>query len=97
MMRVVFIGLLFLLLSVVTGCAAQSAKTVKTETVEYSARQDPDAAEPAVVEKQVTQREETTTKTEQDSGGLLSGTVHAAGQIIALPFRLVGGLIGLMF
>jgi hypothetical protein len=44
---------------------------------------------------------ETTTKTtetpEGSSGGVLSGTVNVAGEIIALPFRAVGGLIRVIF
>jgi len=50
-------------------------------------------ADPVVVEKQTT----TTTETQGESSGLLSGTVHVMGEILALPFRLVAGMISLMF
>lgn len=90
------IVVLLFALSVVVGCSTQSAKSVETEkTVQYSERsQRP--TEPVVVEKQTTKTEETT-KTQGESVGLLSGTVHVVGQALALPFRLVGGLIGLAF
>lgn len=47
------------------------------------------------------QRETTTTEsTASDDGphfGILSGTVKAIGFVLALPFKLVGGLIGIIF
>jgi hypothetical protein len=83
-------------LSVLNGCSTQSAKTVETEkTVQYAAERDPPRNEPVVTEKQTTKTEET--KREGQSAGLLSGTVNVVGQAIALPFRLVAGLIELAF
>ncbi|MEA2625143.1 MAG: hypothetical protein QOD06_1188 [Candidatus Binatota bacterium] len=32
-----------------------------------------------------------------ESGGIVSGTVNVIGEILALPFRIVGGLIRLIF
>jgi hypothetical protein len=69
------------------GCASNT-KTVRTETTHY-----PDAA-PTVVEKETTI---TTTETEGNSGGVVSGTVNVLGDVIALPFRAVGGLISAVF
>ncbi len=90
------IGIFFLALSVLIGCSTQNAKSVETEkTVQYSADRDQRQTEPVVVEKQTTKTEQTA-KTEGDTG-LLSGTVHVVGQVLALPFRLVGGLIGIVF
>ena len=69
------------------GCAS-TTRTVRTET---------DIDRPG--EPIVTQRE-TTVTTDSDEGshsGLLSGTVNAAGEVIALPFRAVGGLIRVIF
>jgi hypothetical protein len=40
--------------------------------------------------------EESTTETKGEFG-LLSGTVHVVGQALALPFRFVGGLLGVIF
>jgi len=50
----------------------------------------------------VTQKSETTTtvtSTEAKTGhqSILGATLHAIGWVIALPFRLVGGLIGWIF
>jgi len=39
----------------------------------------------------------TTTETKSSNPGILSSTVHAIGWVIALPFRLIGGLIGWIF
>ena len=69
------------------GCAS-STKTVRTETTQY-----PPTA-PTSVEKETTV---TTTETGGSSGGVVSGTVNVLGEVIALPFRAVGGLIGAIF
>jgi len=73
----VIVTFFFLSLGVATGCATQSVKNVKTETVQHAAARDQE--------------------TEGESFGLLSGAVHVAGQVLALPFRLAGGLIGFIF
>lgn len=39
----------------------------------------------------------TTTETKAEHQGILGATVHAIGWVIALPFRIVGGLIGFIF
>lgn len=84
-----FIGW-FLVLPLVWGCASQT-RTVRTSSVTY-----PDtttSTAPVVVER------ETTTETSDGgrSGGVLSSTVNAAGEVIALPFRAVGGLFSALF
>lgn len=79
-------------LSVGGGCASHT-KTVRTEAVQYPAETVQHPTETAVVERQTTE----TTETRGESVGLLSGTVHVVGQVLALPFRLAGGLIGLIF
>ncbi len=69
------------------GCSS-TTRTVRTETDTYR------PGEPTVTER------ETTVTTDSDEGshsGLLSGTVNAAGEVIALPFRAVGGLIRVIF
>ncbi len=48
----------------------------------------------------VTKETETTTintETKTEHHGILGSTLHAIGWVIALPFRLVGGLIGWIF
>lgn len=83
-------------LSMLAGCSTQRAKTVETEkTVQYAAERDPARSEPVVTEKRVSKTEET--KSEGESGGLLSGAVNVVGKAIALPFRVVAGLVDLAF
>jgi len=83
-------------LTVLNGCSTQTAKTVETEnTVQHAAERDPARQEPVITEKHTTKTEET--KGQGQSAGLLSGTVNVVGQAIALPFRLVAGLIELAF
>lgn len=97
---VALFAVLVFVLSFGMGCSTYS-KTVRTETVQYPPETvqgpthvDERPKEPLVVEKR---KEETTTETKDESVGLLSGTVHVVGQALALPFRLVGGLIGVIF
>jgi hypothetical protein len=70
-----------------TGCATHS-KEVKTETTHY-----PATGQPTVVERETT----VTTDSEEGSGGVVSGTVNVVGEVLALPFRAVGGLIRAVF
>ncbi len=74
-------------LSIGIGCASQT-KTVRTETSSY-----PTAA-PSVIEKETTV---TTTSTPETSGGVLSGTVNVVGEVLALPFRVVGATLSAIF
>ena len=68
------------------GCATHT-RTVRTETV----RQAPD-------DRYAVERETTTETTKRDSdGGVISGTVDTVGEVLALPFRLVGGAIRALF
>jgi len=78
---------LFLFVVVCPGCASNT-KTVRTETSTYR------PGEPTVVERETTVK---TTETQEGSGGILSGTVNVIGEVIALPFRAVGGLIRVIF
>lgn len=95
-------GVLFIFVGL--GCAS-THKTTKTET---TVTQSNDAvANDAEVKSATTesvskdqQSSTTTTTTETKPAGhpgILSSTVHAIGWVIALPFRLVGGLIGWIF
>jgi hypothetical protein len=70
---------IFMIIALTTGfgCSTHS-RTVTSETREYP----------------VERRTETTTETRSESGGgVLSSTVDVVGEVIALPFRAVGGLI----
>src|SRR3972149_5320844 len=86
----------FFALSVLTACSTQSVKTVEAEKrVQYATDNDQSRPEAVVTENRTTKTEET--RTERQNVGLLSGTVHVVGQAIALPFRVVAGLIDLAF
>lgn len=70
-----------------TGCSGATTKTT-TETVDRPSGSDPDK-----VERTVTVTEEESSR----PGGIISGTVDAIGWVIALPFRIVGGIISIIF
>jgi hypothetical protein len=74
------------------GCASHT-RTVKTDVATY-----PEGtvyhAEPPVVEHQTTTTETTSAG---GCGGVLSCTVDVTGQVVALPFRAVGGLLNAIF
>ena len=74
---------LFLVVSLAVGCSTQ--KTVTTRQVQY----DPRTGEPVTVQKETT----TTTESSADGDRVVSGIVSVLGEIIALPFRVVGILI----
>jgi hypothetical protein len=63
------------------GCSTQT-RTVTTETRQYPAE--------VAVENRT---ETTTTETRGESAGVLSTTVDVVGEVLALPFRAVGGLL----
>jgi predicted small secreted protein len=71
-----------------TSLAACSTQRTVTRDVAYDRR----TGEPVTVE-----RETTTTTDGTESTGVLSGTVNVIGEVIALPFRAVGGLLRAIF
>jgi hypothetical protein len=77
------IAALFMMVNL-AACATHQ----RTETVQYEDRRTGD---PVVVERTTTDR-----PTSEDSG-LVSGTVNVIGEVIALPFRAVGGLLRALF
>ncbi|MGE5218611.1 MAG: hypothetical protein ACM3SP_16575 [Chloroflexota bacterium] len=89
-----FMGLLTF--GILAGCSSHSERTVEREkTVRYDSVANSEESEPVVTERTTTKTEESTKN--DDSGGLLSGTVDVVGEALALPFRLVGGLIRAVF
>ena len=70
-------------LALTVACSTQ--KTVTTRIVQY----DPSTGEQVLV------RQETTTTTEKSADGtsMFSGTVSVLGEVISVPFRIVGFLI----
>jgi hypothetical protein len=79
---------LILSLILVAGLAGCSTHRTTTREVAYDSR----TGEPVRVE-----RESTTTETTDEDSGVLSGTVNVIGDVIALPFRAVGGLFRAIF
>ena len=83
-----------LMVSGLTGCASGRTTTTKTEErVQRSGTSAPQSSAGVLVGSETT----TVTKTEQEPRGILSTAVHVVGEIIALPFRLVGGLLRAIF
>lgn len=78
------VGIVVFLLAMAVGCSTQT-KTVTTETRDYPS------------EGAVDRRTETTTETRGESGGVLSSTVDVVGDVLAWPFRAVGGLFQAIF
>lgn len=104
--RATYLGFCVLIIFVMLGCTS-THKTTKTET---SVTQSNDAVandagvksattESASKDQQTSTTTTTSTAETKPAGhpGILSSTVHAIGWVIALPFRLVGGLIGWIF
>ncbi|MDP2653193.1 MAG: hypothetical protein Q8Q08_04085 [Candidatus Omnitrophota bacterium] len=102
-----YLGFVMLFISVGCGCASTHKTTTTETTVTTSPSADYEAEvrnnEGYIIRHQdegaVEKSEATTSTTESSSGhpGVLSSAVHAIGWVIALPFRLVGGLIGWIF
>jgi hypothetical protein len=84
-----FVSLL-LIANLVGGCATH--QRVQTDSVQYEDQQR--AGDPVTVERRTT----TTTQTSaSEDSGVLSGTVNVIGEVLALPFRAVGGLLRAIF
>ncbi|HEU4640144.1 MAG TPA: hypothetical protein VFS84_14930 [Candidatus Binatia bacterium] len=77
---------LFLVANLGGACATHQ----RVDTVEYEDRR---TGEPVAVERRTT----TTTETSSEDTGLVSGTVNVIGEVIALPFRAVAGLVRAIF
>ncbi len=78
----------FVSLFLAANLAACSTQRTETRDVTYDSR-----GRPVTVERQTTTTKDTTT----EDTGVLSGTVNAVGEVIALPFRAVGGLLRAIF
>ena len=103
----VYLGLAMVFVLMGAGCAS----THKTVTTETTVTTSPSAYQEQEVRNNrgyivgyegetVVEKSETTTSTTETNSrhpGILSSTVHAIGWVIALPFRLVGGLIRWIF
>jgi hypothetical protein len=83
MMRSRLLLALIFAANIFVGCSSQPTVT---KEVTYDDRTG----------RPVTIQRETTTSGSEDEG-VLSGTVNAVGEVIALPFRAVGGLLRAIF
>jgi len=92
LLRLGFVVASLALPPLVAGCASHT-RTVRTDVVTY-----PDGTgyrtAPPVVERQTTTTETTSAG---GCGGVLSCTVDVTGEVVALPFRAVGGLLSAIF
>ncbi len=83
----------FLFLIILSGCSHTTSRETTSVTRE----------EPAIVRENaqpktiVIEKTETVTETEETCGGILSCTVDVIGTVLALPFKAVGFLIGVIF
>ena len=93
----VYLGLPIFFIFMGAGCASTHKTTTTETTVAYpnNTAVEENQQNRGVVEKNETPT--TTTKTPEGHPGILSSAVHVIGWVIALPFRLVGGLIGWIF
>ena len=93
----VYLGLPIFFVLIGAGCAS-THKTTTTDTTVTSPNNTAvggDQQNQGAVEKSETTT--TTTKTPTGHPGILSSAVHVIGWVIALPFRIIGGLIGWIF
>ena len=73
------------------GCASH-----KTSTVSVT-REEVPGSSTTTPTRTITEKTETTTETAESCGGVISCTVEGVGYVLALPFRLMGGLIDVIF
>jgi len=89
----------FLVSSIGTGCSTAS-KTTRSETETTISHPTDQTSASLYPSETTTVKKESTTETETQSsshGGVLSTTVDVVGEILAFPFRLIGGLIRAIF
>ena len=80
------------------GLALQSCSDTRTETTYSAAPGYAYAGEPGYYSAPVETRTTTTyTTTDDDHDSVVGSTAHAAGTIIAAPFRLVGDALSIVF
>ena len=87
------ICLSFSLLIILSSCSHTTSRETTSVTREEPATSGEDAQPKTIV----IEKTETVTETEETCGGILSCTVDVIGTVIALPFRAVGFLIGVIF
>jgi hypothetical protein len=85
---------------ILVGAGANTARA-DDEVIEHRViTEDTHTGEPVVIEKRTTvieQKEGTDVDIDVGGGGILSTTVDLTGEVLALPFKLVGGVFDLVF
>jgi hypothetical protein len=88
------------LIFAVAGPSAARAEQGVIENHEVIETTQATVSEPVVIERQTTiieKKEGPDVDIDVGSGGIVSSTIDVTGEVLALPFKLVGGLIGLVF
>lgn len=86
-----------------TACSSKTKTVTTTEEVTYTAAPVENADSTVMAQNeqsQVVEKKTVTEEKEEDSGesaGILGTTVGFIGDVIALPFRIVAGLIDFIF
>jgi hypothetical protein len=78
------------------GCASEKTTTTTTTT---HLREPGVTAAPDAASDRLTEQQTVTTTTEEDDScsGMLSCTADFVGDVIAFPFRLIGGVVKALF
>lgn len=91
---------LFLVLSVLICTSLflpSCSQSTRRETTSVIREEPSDPQGDPESKRVIIEKTETVTETEESCGGILSCTVDVVGAIIALPFKAVGFLIGVIF
>ena len=86
----------------ILACAAPVAVRAEDTVIEHREiveSTQPTESRPVVIEKYTTIEKEKSSDVDLDvgHGGLVSSTVDLTGEVLALPFKLVGGVFDLVF
>jgi hypothetical protein len=97
MKLIAVLGIAVLLLVLAGGCASGKRTVTTVETIECPPADE--AGDPAPESECRTVREETVISNERVGGcsGILSCTFRAVGAVIALPFQILGAVLGAIF
>ncbi len=79
-----------------TGCATHT-KTHHETTTTTSNTTDNDNIDVSDNERETTTVEEETTTKSDSGGGIISGTFHVIGKILAFPFKMIGAALEAIF
>ena len=88
------IGALLLACLLILGAAGATGGCSSRTTTTTTHTTEPGPGDNTTVH---TETKTTEQETSGPSGGILSSTINAIGFVLALPFKLVGGLIELIF